>query len=965
MDSGKLPIIILPSSGSSVSLIKKNVNDRKLKKGNRRAYRKNSFERFNLASTFYKIILAFGIIIVVFLDNDSVHSNSEFSRIAKEGRNLSEAVAQDEATNVGFTGTEVVDNDEKHETEQINEKHETEQNDEKNDEQNDEQNVEQNVETNDSDSTHAASSEDSSKSESSHTDLDVTKDKENEQTNDSNENGAQYFQESSLSSNQAEYTHDAKLTETTNYEHGYEQGDEHYYVESQYQQESYGQQISNNPDIQYGISVIPSDSVIRSFLHTSLTISPEDDELDNPYREKTQDDVNTIHFTEWVGYMKHAIQEVDQGHEQPSTSEVPRPEQPSTSEVPRPEQPSTSEIPRPEQPSTSEVPRPEQPSTSEIPRPEQPSTSEIPRPEQPSTSEIPRPEQEAEYATINTKLPMGSENHQTNQQSGQGASNYNYNLDIIDENEINMLFGDPKSYGGAKRKTNFGSHHTEKESMNMWNEPTDLFKNKKSSPPKSSNSNVRGNEEMSMGMWDGLRPSSISRTHGMNSRQGMRPDLYYPSSSRNQGMRPDQYPPSSSRQSMIPEQYPPSSSRQGMRHDLYSPSSSRQGMRPDQYPPPNSRQSMRPDQYPPSSSRQGMRPDQYPPSSSRNQGMSRNKLIGSLDSLEDYKPEDSMWSGLKSSYQPISRKPSVSNIPGMDAFQREGYSRNEHEMFDRFDSNSMSRDYSSQYPTPTSSKSRNPMNSYNYRDSSRSGSKLNSPTTSLRGNDPYRSDNESASTLSIEEDKPCFRCVNYQSTKENKSVSHQSKSNDDEDLAQQEQLIIQTINKEKPGTVAVRGSREVSDASFSPKKSTDVQIKEMDDHINSKISALDVNTTPEALYDIWTDFIIAETKKFMLTQEYVLQYSIYLQKRNKLNPELRTKAWWKVFYSLVNKFVKHEKEDVSEFKELLKSSTNVSFNFVEFIKNKKEAWRELQSEIKDTWMAALTYKMNKYSYQSD
>ncbi|ETB62337.1 hypothetical protein YYC_00930 [Plasmodium yoelii 17X] len=908
MDSGKLPIIILPSSGSSVSLIKKNVNDR------------------------------------------NVHSNSEFSRIAKEGRNLSEAVGQDEATNVGFTGTEVVDNDEKHETEQINEKHETEQNDEKNDEQNDEQNVEQNVETNvetnDSDSTHAASSEDSSKSESSHTDLDVTKDKENEQTNDSNENGAQYFQESSLSSNQAEYTHDAKLTETTNYEHGYEQGDEHYYVESQYQQESYGQQISNNPDIQYGISVIPSDSVIRSFLHTSLTISPEDDELDNPYREKTQDDVNTIHFTEWVGYMKHAIQEVDQ------------------------------------------VPRPEQPSTSEIPRPEQPSTSEIPRPEQPSTSEIPRPEQEAEYATINTKLPMGSENHQTNQQSGQGASNYNYNLDIIDESEINMLFGDPKSYGGAKRKTNFGSHHTEKESMNMWNEPTDLFKNKKSSPPKSSNSNVRGNEEMSMGMWDGLRPSSISRTHGMNSRQGMRPDLYYPSSSRNQGMRPDQYPPSSSRQGMIPEQYPPSSSRQqyppsssrqgmipeqyppsssrqGMRHDLYSPSSSRQGMRPDQYPPPNSRQSMRPDQYPPSSSRQGMRPDQYPPSSSRNQGMSRNKLIGSLDSLEDYKPEDSMWSGLKSSYQPISRKPSVSNIPGMDAFQREGYSRNEHEMFDRFDSNSMSRDYSSQYPTPTSSKSRNPMNSYNYRDSSRSGSKLNSPTTSLRGNDPYRSDNESASTLSIEEDKPCFRCVNYQSTKENKSVSHQSKSNDDEDLAQQEQLIIQTINKEKPGTVAVRGSREVSDASFSPKKSTDVQIKEMDDHINSKISALDVNTTPEALYDIWTDFIIAETKKFMLTQEYVLQYSIYLQKRNKLNPELRTKAWWKVFYSLVNKFVKHEKEDVSEFKELLKSSTNVSFNFVEFIKNKKEAWRELQSEIKDTWMAALTYKMNKYSYQSD
>ncbi|SCO61970.1 Plasmodium exported protein (PHIST), unknown function [Plasmodium berghei] len=862
MDSGKLPIIILPSSGPSVSLINKNVNDRKLKKGNRRGYRKNSFERFNLASAFYKVILAFGIIIVVFLDNDSIYSNSGFSRITKEGRNLSEAIVPDETPSTGFVETGVSENDENH------------------------------GEKNDNDSTHATSFEDSNKSESSHTYLDTTKEKENEENNDSKGNVAQNFQKSNISSNQVECTDDVKLTETDNYDKEYEQnGDEHYYAEKKYKQESYDQNILHNPDIQHALSMIPSDSIIKSFLHTSLTISPEDDEIDNPYREKTQHDIDSMHFTQWVDYMKYAVQEVDQDHEQGTSKQLP------DTEPLKPEQKYYIEPSKPEQEENIKPLKPEQEENVDPLKPEQDENIKPLKPEQEENIKPLKPEQEVEYAPLNNKFIMESKNNQK-KQLGHFDSSYDYNLDIIDETEMNLLFEDSKSYSDIQKTTNNGSHYSEKEPLSMRDEPSGLYKNKTSGNSKGSNPNVRGNEEVSMGIWDGLKPSSMSRSQGMTINQ-------YPSTSGTQGITINQYPSTSGTQGMTRNQYP---------------------------------------------------------STSGTQGMTRNQLIGEMYNIDERKIEEPMWLGLKSSYKPTPRKPYASNFSDMETFPRENYSRNKHEAFDRFDSHNMPRGHSTKYPTRTSSEFHNPMNRYNSRGTSNSGSILNS-MKSLRGNDSHRLDNgqnymsEPISTTSMGNHKLYFGSKN---TQETISTSFKSKSNDYKGLDQQNKA-----SNYNSDTDAVIDSKEVSETNFSPRKSPDAQIKEMNDHINEKIDMLDENATPDVFRNIWTIFISAETKKLMMTQEYVLQYSIYLQKRNKLYPEMRTAAWWKVHYSMINKFIKREKEEVSELKELLKSSTNTYSNFVTFIRNKMESWKEFQKEIKDTWLATLTYKINKYSSQDN
>ncbi|CXI79755.1 Plasmodium exported protein (PHIST), unknown function [Plasmodium berghei] len=1094
MDSGKLPIIILPSSGPSVSLINKNVNDRKLKKGNRRGYRKNSFERFNLASAFYKVILAFGIIIVVFLDNDSIYSNSGFSRITKEGRNLSEAIVPDETPSTGFVETGVSENDENH------------------------------GEKNDNDSTHATSFEDSNKSESSHTYLDTTKEKENEENNDSKGNVAQNFQKSNISSNQVECTDDVKLTETDNYDKEYEQnGDEHYYAEKKYKQESYDQNILHNPDIQHALSMIPSDSIIKSFLHTSLTISPEDDEIDNPYREKTQHDIDSMHFTQWVDYMKYAVQEVDQDHEQGTSKQLPdteplKPEQKYYIEPSKPEQEENIEPLKPEQEENVDPLKPEQeenikplkpeqkenikplkpeqeenikplkpeqeenvdplkpeqeenvdplkpeqeenikplkpeqeenvdplkpeqeenvnplkpeqeenikplkpeqkenikplkpeqeenvdplkpeqeenvdplkPEQEENIKPLKPEQKENIKPLKPEQEENVdplkpeqdenikplkpeqeenikplkpeqeenikplKPEQEVEYAPLNNKFIMESKNNQK-KQLGHFDSSYDYNLDIIDETEMNLLFEDSKSYSDIQKTTNNGSHYSEKEPLSMRDEPSGLYKNKTSGNSKGSNPNVRGNEEVSMGIWDGLKPSSMSRSQGMTINQ-------YPSTSGTQGITINQYPSTSGTQGMTRNQYPSTSGTQGMTRNQYPSTSGTQGMTRNQYPSTSGTQGMTRNQYPSTSGTQGMTRNQYP-STSGTQGMTRNQLIGEMYNIDERKIEEPMWLGLKSSYKPTPRKPYASNFSDMETFPRENYSRNKHEAFDRFDSHNMPRGHSTKYPTRTSSEFHNPMNRYNSRGTSNSGSILNS-MKSLRGNDSHRLDNgqnymsEPISTTSMGNHKLYFGSKN---TQETISTSFKSKSNDYKGLDQQNKA-----SNYNSDTDAVIDSKEVSETNFSPRKSPDAQIKEMNDHINEKIDMLDENATPDVFRNIWTIFISAETKKLMMTQEYVLQYSIYLQKRNKLYPEMRTAAWWKVHYSMINKFIKREKEEVSELKELLKSSTNTYSNFVTFIRNKMESWKEFQKEIKDTWLATLTYKINKYSSQDN
>ncbi|CAD2098807.1 Plasmodium exported protein (PHIST), unknown function [Plasmodium vinckei lentum] len=966
MDSGKLPIIVLPPSGSSVSLIKKNVNDKKLKRGNRKAYRKNCFEKFNLASAFYKVILAFGIIIVVFLDNDNIQSNSQFCGITK-GRNLSEAAVPDETSSPGLRGAGVAESDEK----------------------------------SDNESTYATSINDSNNSESDNTDLDATKEEESEKVDMPKGNADHDSQENNVYSSQDEHTDDAKLNETQKSDEKNEQDGEQGHNEKKSQEESYDSNSALSANLEHAINTMPNDSLIRSFLHTSLTV-PSDDELEDPYREQTQDDVESTQFTQWIDYMKTIVQEMNKSHEHEAfeqlyDSGITKDEQPADSETSKPEQPADSESITHEETADSESIAHEEAADSESITHEETADSEsiaheeaadsesitheettdskTSKPEQPADSETSKFEQDG-YPGLHNKMNLEYKMYPRPQKTGLEPLKYAYNLDIIDDNELNSLFNDSKVHSGARSKIHMGPRSNEREvPRNAWDETNDLYKNQASRHPVGFNSNFHGNEEISMEMWNGGSPSSMNRNQGMNSWE-------YPST-RNQGMNHDQFSSVNRNQGMNSWEYP-STRNQGMNHDQFSSVNRNQGMNSWEYP---------------STRNQGMNREQHP-SMTINEEMLGRQIIDELQSIKENAGEESMWAGLKKSYRPTPRRPADSSFSGLEAFSREKYSRDGGEMHDRVD---ILEDRPS---TSTSSRSRNPMNSYNYMDGPSSGSQskppmnsynymdspssgsqskppMNSynymdgpssgiqskpPMNSLRTNEPHRAgaqksdQNESPPSISLMFLK---KTAKEQGVLENKGAPSQFPQNAGNGFNQQNQMNAQSTINNNQGTVAIRGNREVSEFSVDSKKSTELQIKEMDDHINQRLDELDMHTTPPKLFGIWSEFIAAETKKFMMIEEYALQYSIYLQKRNNLAPESRTKAWWKVHYSMVNKFIKNEKEHVNELKELLKLPTVDTLSFIRFINQKREAWREIQVQFRDEWMAALTYKMNKYAAQDN
>ncbi|CAD2110015.1 Plasmodium exported protein (PHIST), unknown function [Plasmodium vinckei petteri] len=949
MDSGKLPIIVLPPSGSSVSLIKKNVNDKKLKRGNRKAYRKNCFEKFNLASAFYKVILAFGIIIVVFLDNDNIQSSSQFCGITK-GRNLSEAAVPDETSSPGLRGAEVAESDEK----------------------------------SDNESTYSTSINDSNNSESNNTDLDATKEEESEKVDMPNGNADHDSQENNFNSSQAEHTDDAKLNETQKSDEKNEQDDEQGHNEKKSQEESHDSNSALSANIEHAINTMPNDSLIRSFLHTSLTV-PSDDELEDPYREQTQDDVESTQFTQWIDYMKGIVQEMNQRHdpeafEQSYDSGITKPEQPADSESITHEETADSESITHEETADSESIAHEETADSESITHEQTADSEsitheettdskISKPEQPADSETSKPEQDG-YARLHNKMNLEYKMYPRPQKTELEPLKYAYNLDIIDDNELNSLFTDSKSHGGARSKMHKGPRSNEREEpRNAWDETNDLYKNQASRNPIDFNSNFRGNEDISMEMWDGGAPSSMNRNQGMNHDQ-------FSSVNRNQGMNSWEYP-STRNQGMNRDQFSSVNRNQGMNSWEY-PSTRNQGMNHDQFSSVNRNQGMNSWEYP-STRNQGMNREQQP-SMTVNEEMLGRQIIDELQSLKENAGDEPMWAGLKKSHTPIPKRPADSSFSGFEALSREKYSRDGGEMHDRVDilEDRPSTSTSSRPHNPmnsynymdgpsSGSQSKPPMNSYNYMDGPSSGSQSKPPMNSLRTNDTHR-----AGAQKSDQDESPLLTLTYlksvakeQGVLENKDAPYQFPQNAGNRFNQPNQMNPQSTINDNQGTVAIRGNREVSEFSVDSKKSTEVQIKEMDDHINQRLGKLDMRATPAQLYGIWSEFIAAETKKFMMIQEYALQYSIYLQKRNSLAPESRTKAWWKVHYSMVNKFIKSEKEHVNELKELLKLPTNNVLNFIRFINQKREIWKGIQIQLKDEWMAALTYKMNKYAAQDN
>ncbi|SCN62245.1 Plasmodium exported protein (PHIST), unknown function [Plasmodium chabaudi adami] len=853
MDSGKLPIIVLPPSGSSVSLIKKNVNDKKLKRGNRKAYRKNCFEKFNLASTFYKVILAFGIIIVVFLDNDNIHSSSQLCGITN-ARNLSEAVIPDETPSPGLRGAEVAESNEK----------------------------------SDNESAHATIIEDSNKSESNNADLDATKEEENEQGNTSKDNANPDLQENNFYSSQAEHTDYSKPNETQKSD------------EKTYDEESYDPNGPFAADLEHALNIMPNDSMIRSFLHTSLTIPP-DDEIENPYREKTKDDITSIQFSQWIDYMKSVVHEMNKMNE-PKTSE-----QSPDSETTKDEQPANSEPTTHEQTTDSEPITHEKTADSETTKDEQSPDSETTKDEQTTDSETSKPEHD-EYAALHNKMNLEYKMYPKPQQAELEPLKYDYNLDIIDDHELNSIFNDPQSHNGGISKTYKEPSYNEREALSGWGEANDLYKNQTSRNPIGFNSNFHGNEGINMEMWGGAGTSSMNRSQGMNSWE-------YPST-RNHGMSRDQYPSMNTSQGMNSWEYPSTRS-------------------------------------------QGMKSAQYP-SMNINEEMLGRQIIEELQSHNGSAMEEPMWAGLKKSHRPIPRKQAGANFSGYEGFSHERYSSDDDEMNDRVDFLEKPSSISA------SSRSHNLMNSYNYMDGPSSGSQSKQTMSSLRASDPYKANAEE----SDDDDSISPIALNYlKSNARNNTAlgnpSSQSTHNADNRFNQQNQMNTPSPTDNNHGTVAIRGNQEVTEFNPNQSKSAEIQIKEMDNHITQKLSNLDINATITQLHNIWSEFIAAETKKFLMTQEYALQYSIYLQKRNNLSPESRSKAWWKVHYSMGNKFIKYEKKHVEELKELIKESNSMALDFVRFISQKREIWKKIQMELKNTWLGALTYKTNKYGAQDN
>ncbi|SCM25059.1 Plasmodium exported protein (PHIST), unknown function [Plasmodium chabaudi chabaudi] len=891
MDSGKLPIIVLPPSGSSVSLIKKNVNDKKLKRGNRKAYRKNCFEKFNLASTFYKVILAFGIIIVVFLDNDNIQSSSQLCGITN-ARNLSEAVIPDETPSPGLRGAEVAESNEK----------------------------------SDNESTHATIIEDSNKSESNNADLDATKEGENEQANMSKDNANHDLQENNFYSSQAEHTDYSKLNETQKSD------------EKKYDEESYDPNGPFAADIEHALNIMPNDSMIRSFLHTSLTIPP-DDEIEDPYREKTQDDVESLQFSQWIDYMKSVVHEMNKLYEpktseQSPDSETTKDEQPADSEPTTYEQTTDSEPTTHEQATDSEPTTHEQATDSEPITHEQTADSETTKDGQTTDSEPSKPEHD-EYAALHNKMNLEYKMYPKPQQTELAPLKYDYNLDIIGNHELDAMFNDPQPHNGARSKTDKDPSCNEREALNGWGEANDLYKNQTSKNPTGFNSNFHGNENINMEMWGGAGPSSMNRSQGMNSWE-------YPST-RNHGMNSAQYPSMDKSQGMNSWEYP---------------STRNHGMNSAQYPSMDKSQGMNSWEYP-STRNQGMKSAQYP-SMNINEEMFGRQIIEELQSHNGSAMDEPMWAGLKKSHRPIPRKQAGAHFSGYEGFSHESYSSDDDEMNDRVDMLEKPSSISAR------SRSRNLMNSYNYMDGPSSGSQSKQTMSSLRASDPYKANAEES-----DDDEPISSIARdyLKSNAKNKTAlgnaSSQSTQNADNRFNQQNQMNTQSPTNNNHGTVAIRGNQEVSEFNPNQSKSAEVQIKEMDSHISQKLSNLDVNATIAQLHNIWSEFIAAETKKFLMTQEYALQYSIYLQKRNNLSPESRTKAWWKVHYSMGNKFIKYEKKHVEELKELIKESNSMALDFVRFIIQKREIWKKIQMELKNTWLGALTYKMNKYGAQDN
>ncbi|ANQ05713.1 PHIST81 [Plasmodium coatneyi] len=134
-----------------------------------------------------------------------------------------------------------------------------------------------------------------------------------------------------------------------------------------------------------------------------------------------------------------------------------------------------------------------------------------------------------------------------------------------------------------------------------------------------------------------------------------------------------------------------------------------------------------------------------------------------------------------------------------------------------------------------------------------------------------------------------------------------------------------------------------------------------EEELNSKIKNLRPNATVKEMFVLFNQILSLERKKFVKTQEYIMQYSHYLQKTLALPTPIRMKYWWRAHYNMTDELIKKERGDFQDFYAFVNKGPCQKWDFLYFANAKRKSWDELRDLMKSVWMEILTYKMKKHS----
>ncbi|GAW79022.1 Phist protein [Plasmodium gonderi] len=141
----------------------------------------------------------------------------------------------------------------------------------------------------------------------------------------------------------------------------------------------------------------------------------------------------------------------------------------------------------------------------------------------------------------------------------------------------------------------------------------------------------------------------------------------------------------------------------------------------------------------------------------------------------------------------------------------------------------------------------------------------------------------------------------------------------------------------------------------------ELQEEMTEEQLNNKIKSLRQNATVKEMFVLFNQVLAHERRKFVKMQEYIMQYSQYLQKTLLLPTPIRMKYWWRAHYNMTDELIKKERSDFQDFYAFVNRGQCQRWDFLYFVNAKRKSWDELRDLMKSIWMEILTYKMKKHS----